>query len=59
VKLSKIRYNDLNPRQKEVFNFQKVAGFLADYGFNCLKLNDDWQGADFLGYHINGKDTIS
>ena len=25
MKLSKIRYNDLNPRQKEVFNFQKVA----------------------------------
>ena len=58
MKLSKIRYDDLNARQKEVFNFQKVAGFLADYGFNCLKLNDDWQGADFLAYHINGIDTM-
>ena len=47
MKLSKINYSDLNSRQKEIFNFQKVAGVLADYGFNCIKLADDWQGADF------------
>jgi hypothetical protein len=44
----RIRYEILNARQKELSNFQKVAATLADYGFNCIKLTDDWQGADFL-----------
>ena len=50
----RIKYNELNSRQKENFNFQKVASELADYGFNCMWLNDDWQGADFIACHING-----
>jgi hypothetical protein len=48
----------LKPRQQENYNFQKVAGRLADYGFNCLKLNDDWQGADFLAVNIDKKRTV-
>lgn len=49
-----VPYADLNSRQKENYNFHKVAGELADYGFNCLRLNDDWQGADFLACHVDG-----
>ncbi len=49
---TKVEYNNLNSRQKEVFNFHKVAAALADYGFNCLKLTDDWEGADFLAYRM-------
>ena len=41
-----IPYTDLNSRQKENYNFHKVAARMADYGFNCLRLTDDWQGAD-------------
>ncbi len=58
MKLTRIDYSRLNSRQKEVFNFQKVAGLLADYGFNCIKLADDWQGADFLAYHKDGNTTL-
>lgn len=58
VTLTKIDYETLNSRQQENFNFQKVAGYLADYGFNCLKLSDDWQGADFLACHVNGTDFL-
>ena len=36
------------------YNFQKVSSKLADYGFNCMWLNDDWQGADFIACHIDG-----
>src|SRR5579863_775601 len=54
----KVEYSDLNSKQKELFNFQKVAATFADCGFNCIKLADDWQGADFLAYHVNGKDTL-
>jgi hypothetical protein len=54
-KKKKINYSKhLNARQKEIYNFQKIASQLADYGFNCIKLADDWQGADFLACHING-----
>ena len=31
---------------------------MADYGFNCIKLTDDWQGADFLAYHFDGTTTL-
>ena len=58
MQLNKIDYDSLNPRQKEIFNFQKISGVLADYGFNCIKLADDWQGADFLAYHKDGLDTL-
>ena len=58
MKLEKITYSELNARQKEIYNFQKVAALLADYGFNCIKLSDDWQGADFLAYHKDGKKTL-
>lgn len=53
-----INYANLNARQKEAFNFQKVAALLANYGFNCIKLADDWQGADFLAYHNDGEQTL-
>lgn len=55
---NKIIYSELSPRQKEIYNFQKISAYLADYGFNCIKLSDDWNGADFLAYHLNGKDTL-
>ncbi len=58
MKLKHILYEALNSKQKEVYNFQKLAGLLADYGFNCIKLHDDWQGADFLAYHKDGQQTL-
>ena len=48
----------LNGKQKEIYNFQKSAALLVDYGFNCIKLADDWQGADFLAHHFDGKTTL-
>jgi hypothetical protein len=54
TRFEKVNYDALTARQKELFNFQKIAATLADCGFNCIKLADDWQGADFLAYHING-----
>ena len=51
----RIAYGDLNSRQKENYNFQKIAARLADYGFNSIRLTDDWQGADFIAVHIDGE----
>ena len=58
MKLERVDYADLSSKQKEIFNFQKIAAALADYGFNCIKLADDWQGADFLAYHKDGEQTL-
>ncbi len=55
LNLRRVEYRDLNARQKENFNFQKVSAVLADYGFVTLRLNDDWQGADFIAQHIDCK----
>ncbi len=53
--LKKISYErDLNNRQKEAYNFQKVSALLADYGFVTIRLTSDWQGADFIAQHVDG-----
>ena len=56
--LKHIAFSELTAKQREIYNFQKVASLLADYGFNCIKLDDDWQGADFLAYHKDGSTTL-
>lgn len=53
--LQKIKYEDLNSRQQENYNFQKISAVLADYGYQTIRLTDDWNGADFLAQHV--KDT--
>lgn len=54
----KVDYAKLNARQQENYNFQKIAGRLAEYGYNCIRLNDDWQGADFLAVHVDGSEVL-
>ena len=44
----KVSYGALNSKQKENYNFHKVASALADYGYDSMRLNNDWQGADFI-----------
>lgn len=55
----RINYASLNTKGKRVYNFQKVSAVLADYGFNCIKLTSDSNGADFLAYHMPSDDQIS
>ncbi|MBN8540773.1 MAG: hypothetical protein J0L82_10340 [Deltaproteobacteria bacterium] len=57
MKYSKIQYEDLNPKQQERFDYQKVSAVLADFGFITIALSDDWNGADFLAMHCDG-DTL-
>ena len=45
---TKIDYSQLNSKQKENYNYHKVASALADYGYDSMRLNNDWQGADFI-----------
>jgi len=58
MKLQRINYKDLNPKAQEMYNFKKVAAVLADYGFTCMWLNNDWKGADFIAVHADGVTDI-
>jgi hypothetical protein len=58
LELTPIDYKLLNARQQETFNFQKVSGVLADFGFSTIRLSDDWQGADFIANHISGQQFL-
>ncbi len=49
-----VKYNDLNSRAKENFNYAKLSALLADYGYLTIRLSDDWKGADLLARHENG-----
>lgn len=55
LQLTRIRYRDLNARQKENYNFLKVSAVLADFGFMTMRLTDDWQSADLIAQHIDGE----
>ena len=55
MSFQKVSYDSLNSRQRENFNFHKVSAVLADYGFTSIRLNDDWQGADFIAQHVDGE----
>lgn len=59
MKLSKISYGQLNAKQQEAFNFQKLSGVLADYGLYTIRLSDDWQGADFIAQHCVTNEFIA
>src|SRR5919107_1622613 len=54
LNLELIRYSNLNPRQRENYNYQKLSSLLADYGFVTMRLSDDWNGADMIAQHIDG-----
>jgi len=55
INLIRISYSTLNSRQQENYNYQKISAILADFGFVTFRLNDDWQGADFIAQHIDGE----
>ena len=54
IKLEPIEYSSLKSKAQENYNFLKMAAILADYGYNCLWLNDDWNDADCIAMHIDG-----
>jgi hypothetical protein len=49
-----ISYDELNGKQKEAYNLQKVAAILADIGFVTIRMTSDWGGADFIAQHLSG-----
>ncbi|MFZ3210893.1 MAG: hypothetical protein WA188_05210 [Terriglobales bacterium] len=55
ITFNRIPYGNLNSRQREAYNFQKVSAVLADYGYITIRLSSDWGGADFIAQHCDGR----
>jgi hypothetical protein len=55
LNLTRIKYKELNSRQQENYNYQKLSAALADYGFVTMRLSSDWRGADLIAQHIDGE----
>lgn len=51
----RVNYSDLPAKAKEAYNFQKASAILAEHGFITNLLKYDWNGADFIAQHIDGK----
>jgi hypothetical protein len=58
VDLKRVDYLFLNARQQENYNCMKHCGKLADFGFVCMRLFDDWQRADMIACHIDGQQLL-
>lgn len=56
--MKKINYSNLNARQQEIYNFQKVSAIFADFGYTTVKLSDDWMGADFIAISFDGSQDL-
>lgn len=56
MEFTKVNYQELNAKQKENYNYHKVASALADYGYDSMRLNNDWEGADFIA--VKGDDML-
>ncbi len=48
MEMKKINYRDLNSKEKENYNYHKTASALTDYGYDSMRLNNDWKGVDFI-----------
>jgi len=55
VRFKKVKYEELNSKQKEQYNYQKISAVLAEYGFITIPLANDWNGADFLAVPTEGE----
>ena len=45
-------------KQVETYNFHKAAAVLVEFGFDCIRVSDDWEGADFLAHHKQTGKTL-
>lgn len=55
MEFKKVDYSELNAKQKENYNFQKFAATMVDFGFESIKLSNDWNGADLLLHEMDNE----
>ena len=56
--MDKIKYESLNSKQKETYNYHKISAVLADYGYFTMRVTDDWESADFIAMNCIDKSFI-
>lgn len=50
MRFTEVDYKELTAKAQETYNYQKLAGRLADFGIECVRLHNDDNGPDFLAY---------
>ncbi len=59
IKFQRVDYKtELNGKQQEAYNYQKVSAVLAEFGWFTIPLRNDWNGADFLIQSTDGKTIL-
>ena len=58
MKKNLVDYFSLDSKQKEKFNYYYLANVLACYGYICISLSTDWNGADFLAQHYKSGEIL-
>ena len=61
MRFERVQYEETTgeySKQIESYNFHKAASVLAEYGFDCVRITNDWRGADFLAYHSESGQTL-
>ena len=53
----RIDYTQLNSRAQENYNADKLGALMADYGYHCMRLSDDFNGADMIALR-EGEETL-
>ena len=53
----KVDYTKLNSRAQENYNADKLGALMADYGYHCMRLSDDFNGADMIALR-EGAETL-
>ena len=54
MEFKKVNYDELQAKQKEVYNYAKMAYILAQYGYESHRFVNDVGGADFLSVSLDG-----
>jgi len=49
---SRVSYEGLDGRQKEVHNYHHIAALLARHGYASYPIRDDWNGGDMIARHM-------
>src|SRR5947209_6070372 len=49
---ARVAYQELNAKQREVYNFHHIGAVLAKYGFASYPIRDDWNGGDMFARHM-------
>nr|MBU2748246.1 hypothetical protein [Acidithiobacillus montserratensis] len=53
-----ISYEELISHRLKSYDLPKISALLAENGYSTIRFCDDWEAADFMAQHIDGKQVL-